>query len=358
MEDFNNVYKDKTVLITGHTGFKGSWLSIWLIELGAKVVGYSLDVKSPKDNFVLTSLKDKLVDIRGDIRDLKKLKNVFDKYKPDYVFHLAAQPLVLDSYLQPHYTYEVNVMGTVNILECIRNAGEKITAILITTDKCYENKEQLWGYKETDPIGGYDPYSSSKGACELAVSSWRQSFMNPEDYDNHGIAIASVRAGNVIGGGDWSANRLIPDCIRALEDGKPIEIRNPRSVRPWQHVLDPLNGYLMLGQKLTEEPATYSGAWNFGPKLDSVVTVWQIGTEIIRQYGCGELADISDNDNMHEAQLLNLDISKAVLKLGWRPKLDIGSSIKYTIEWYKKYKSGNVYDLCKEQILRFMRQGE
>lgn len=358
MNGLNNIYKDKTVLITGHTGFKGSWLSIWLVELGAKVVGYSLEPSGHKNNFLLAQLKDKLIDIRGDIRDYKKLNNVFNKYKPDYVFHLAAQPIVLESYEKPVYTYEVNVMGTINVLECMRNTEKKMIGIFVTTDKCYENKEQVWGYKETDPLGGYDPYSSSKGACEIAINSWRQSFMNPNEYSVHGKAVASARAGNVIGGGDWAANRLIPDCIRALENKQPIEIRNPYSVRPWQHVLEPLNGYLILGHKLTQNPGMYSGAWNFGPNLDSIVTTWQIGMEIVKQYGSGELKDISTNKGMHEAQLLNLDIGKAKFQLGWTPRLHIEAAIKYTVDWYKRYSQEDVYRLCVEQIDKYMNENQ
>lgn len=354
MKGFNSVYKGKTVLVTGHTGFKGSWLSIWLMELGAKVIGYGLDPLGSKDNFVLAQLKDKLIDIRGDIRDRKKLKDVFNKYKPDYVFHLAAQPLVIQSYEQPVYTYEVNVMGTINVLECVRRTKSVKVGIFITTDKCYENKEQVWGYKETDSLGGYDPYSSSKGACEIAIHSWRQSFMNPNQYCEHGKVIASVRAGNVIGGGDWAPNRIIPDCIRALESKQPIIIRNPHAVRPWQHVLEPLSGYLMLGQKLTENPIKYSGAWNFGPNLDSIVTVWQVGREIVKQYGNGDLKNVSHNEGVHEAQLLNLDISKAKFQLGWAPRLSIEMAIQYTVEWYKRYKQEDVYRLCIEQIDKFM----
>lgn len=354
MIGFNNIYKDKTVLVTGHTGFKGSWLSIWLIELGAKVIGYSLESLEPRSNFILAQLKDKIVDVRGDIRDSKKLKDVFNEYKPDYVFHLAAQPLVIESYEQPVYTYEVNLMGTINVLECVRSTDSVKAGIFITTDKCYENKEQVWGYKETDSLGGYDPYSSSKGACEIAINSWRQSFMNPSQYSEHGKAIASVRAGNVIGGGDWAANRIIPDCIRALENNQPIKIRNPYAIRPWQHVLEPLSGYLMLGQKLVEDPLKYSGAWNFGPNLDSVVTVWQIGREIIKQYGNGELINVSCKDSVHETQLLNLDISKAKILLGWTPELQIETAVKYTVDWYKRYKQEDVYCLCVEQIDNYM----
>ena len=356
MQEFNNTYKGKTVLVTGHTGFKGSWLSIWLLELGAKVIGYGLDPLTKKDNFVLSGLKDKLVDIRGDIRDAKKLEEVFNEYKPEYVFHLAAQPIVTLSYEQPVYTYEVNVMGTLNVLECIRHTASVKFGIFVTTDKCYENKEQVWGYKETDALGGYDPYSSSKAACEVAINSWRQSFMNPSQYSIHGKAIASVRAGNVIGGGDWAINRIVPDCIRAIEAGDPILIRNPKAIRPWQHVLDPLNGYLMLGEKLIEDPVKYSEAWNFGPVLDSIVDVWEVASKLIQEYGWGELKDLSLNNKLHEAQLLNLDMSKAQFKLGWKPRLNIEKTISYTVEWYKDYIERDVYDLCENQINKFLRE--
>ena len=237
MEYFNGVYKGKTVLVTGHTGFKGSWLSIWLNELGAEVIGYALDPYTKKDNFVLSGLENKIVDIRGDIRDKKHLKEVFDKYKPEFVFHLAAQPLVRLSYENPIETYEINVMGTINVLECIRETPEVKIGIMITTDKCYENKEQIWGYREIDSLGGYDPYSSSKGAAEIAISSWRSSYFNPKDYDKHGKSIASVRAGNVIGGGDWSLDRIIPDCIRALEKGEAISIRTCSGAIEWLFVI-------------------------------------------------------------------------------------------------------------------------
>ncbi|PHV71371.1 CDP-glucose 4,6-dehydratase [Sporanaerobium hydrogeniformans] len=350
MRSFDNVYKDKTVLITGHTGFKGSWLSIWLRELGATVIGYALEPASKKDNFVLTGLEEKIIDIRGDIRDKEKLQKVFAKYKPDMVFHLAAQPLVKMSYEQPVYTYEVNVMGTIHVLECIKNTPSVKVGILITTDKCYENKEQVWGYKETDPLGGYDPYSSSKGACEIAISSWRQSFMNPLHFSEHGKAIASVRAGNVIGGGDWAKDRIIPDCIKALEANEAIKIRSPYAVRPWQHVLEPLRGYLLLGQRMLLEPNSYSEAWNFGPLLKSVVTVQEIVDQLIRCYGKGQMLDVSDGKHLHEANMLNLDISKAKFRLDWHPILSLEETVFYTVDWYKNYQRKNVYELCKQQI--------
>lgn len=354
MELFNNVYKGKKVLVTGHTGFKGSWLTIWLLELGADVIGYALDPYSEKDNFVLSGISDKIVDIRGDIRDKKKLESVFSEYRPEIVFHLAAQPLVRLSYEIPAETYEVNVMGTINVLECIRKNNESKIGIMITTDKCYENKEQIWGYRENEPMGGYDPYSSSKGAAEIAINSWRCSFFNPKDHEIHGKAIASVRAGNVIGGGDWAKDRIIPDCIRALAADNPIEIRCPEAIRPWEHVLEPLSGYLLLGKNLLQDPKSFAEGWNFGPELDSIVSVWEIGQKVIQAYGKGELKDLSDPNALHEAKLLALDIAKARFKLGWKPTLDINETIKLTVEWYKKYKNEKVYDLCVNQINFFL----
>lgn len=358
MKNFNNVYKGKKVLVTGHTGFKGSWLSIWLRELGAEVIGYSLDPYTEKDNFVLSHLSEKIVDIRGDIRDRKHLKEVFDKYKPEIVFHLAAQPLVRLSYDIPVETYETNLMGTINILEEIRNCKNTRIGIMITTDKCYENKEQIWGYRENEAFGGYDPYSSSKGACEIAIQSWRNSFFNPKDYEKHGKSIASVRAGNVIGGGDWAKDRIVPDCIRALEEDRDIKIRSPKSIRPWEHVLEPLSGYLLLGQKMMEDPIKYCKGWNFGPNLDAIVNVWEVAEKIVKDYGKGNLKDISDPNALHEAKLLLLDITKSRFELGWKPTLTIDESIELTAEWYKRYISEDVYQLCAEQINKFSELGE
>ena len=358
MKNFNNVYKGKKVLVTGHTGFKGSWLSIWLRELGAEVIGYSLDPYTKKDNFVLSHLSEKIVDIRGDIRDRKHLRKVFDKYQPEIVFHLAAQPVVRISYDIPVETYETNLMGTINILEEIRNCENTKIGIMITTDKCYENKEQIWGYRENEAFGGYDPYSSSKGVCEIAIQSWRNSFFNPKDYEKHGKSIASVRAGNVIGGGDWAKDRIVPDCIRALEEGKDIEIRSPRSIRPWEHVLEPLSGYLLLGQKMMENPINYCEGWNFGPNLDAIVNVWEVAEKIVKNYGKGNLKDISDPNALHEAKLLLLDITKSRFELGWKPTLTIDESIELTVEWYKRYINEDVYKLCIEQINKFSELGE
>ena len=350
LETLNNFYRGKRVLVTGHTGFKGSWLCIFLKELGAEVIGYGLDPAGEKDNFVLAGLERKVVDIRGDIRDPEHLAKVFCEYRPEMVFHLAAQPLVRYSYEKPVETYMTNVMGTIHVMEAFRHCESARVGVFITTDKCYENKEQLWGYRETDPMGGYDPYSSSKGACELAISSWRRSFMNPENFTEHGKAIASARAGNVIGGGDWAKDRIIPDCIRALEAGHRIPIRNPKAVRPWQHVLEPLRGYLMLGKALWEDPVRYAEGWNFGPEYSSVLTVDEVVKRLIREYGRGEVEYLKQDHAPHEANLLMLDITKAYRELCWKPVLNIDQCMHLVADWYRRYAEEDVYNLCCEQL--------
>ena len=353
LKDF---YKGKRVLITGHTGFKGSWLAIWLQSMGAEVTGIALDPTTERDNFSLSGIGTKIkADLRGDIRDGQMLKDVFAQYRPEIIFHLAAQPLVRLSYDIPVETYEVNVMGTINVMEAIRTTDSVKVGVMITTDKCYENREQIWGYRENEAMGGYDPYSSSKGAAEIAIASWRRSYFNPDEYEKHGKSIASVRAGNVVGGGDWALDRIIPDCIRALEAGEPIDIRSPQAIRPWQHVLEPLGGYLVLGMKMWGEPTKYCEGWNFGPNTESVATVWDIATKVITNYGAGELRDLSTPNALHEAKLLMLDISKAKFNLGWKPKLNLNQTIEMTINWYKFYKTADsVYDFCKEQIEKYL----
>lgn len=369
---YNGFFKGKKVLVTGHTGFKGSWLSIWLHELGAEVVGIGLAPSSERDIFVLSNIGYKInADIRADIRNLHKMKEVFAEYKPDIVFHLAAQPLVRLSYKIPVQTYETNVMGTINVMEAIRHynnlklstTNEAIetmhptVAVMITTDKCYDNCEQHKGYVEDDPFGGYDPYSSSKGACEVAIQSWRRSFFNPADFGKkHTVSLASVRAGNVIGGGDWAMDRIIPDCIRALETTKIVNIRSPKAVRPWEHVLEPLSGYMLLAQKMWNNPTEYCEGWNFGPEPESVMTVWEIATAIINDFGVGELRDVSDPNALHEANLLMLNINKAKNRLGWVPRLNARDTAELTADWYKRYKIENVYNLCVEEIKKFLGQ--
>lgn len=351
---FNRFYSGKRVLVTGHTGFKGSWLSIWLHELSAEVVGVGFDPATDRDNFVLSGIGEKIkADIRADIRDDQRMKEIFAEYQPEIVFHLAAQPLVRLSYEIPVETYQTNVMGTINVMEAIRATDSVKVGVMITTDKCYENKEQIWGYRENEPMGGYDPYSSSKGAAEIAISSWRRSFFNPEKYAEHGKSIASVRAGNVIGGGDWALDRIIPDCIRALEAGNPIEIRSPKAIRPWQHVLEPLGAYMLLAQKMWEAPTEYCEGWNIGPRAESISTVWEVAEKVIRHYGSGTLRDLSDPTALHEARLLMLDISKAKYSLGWEPVMGIDRTVNMTTEWYKKYRSIDVHTLCLNQIAEY-----
>ncbi len=353
---FNGFYRNKRVLVTGHTGFKGSWFSIWLHALGAEVIGVGLDPATERDNFVLSGIGRKIhADIRADIRDGERMKRIFAEYRPEIVFHLAAQPLVRLSYECPVETYQTNVMGTINIMEAIRATDSVKVGVMITTDKCYENKEQMWGYRENEPMGGYDPYSSSKGAAEIAIASWRRSFFNPASYSQHGKSIASVRAGNVIGGGDWALDRIIPDCIRALEAGRPIDIRSPKAIRPWQHVLEPLGGYMLLAKKMWNAPTEYCEGWNFGPRAESISTVWEVATRVTKYYGSGQLRDLPTPPHaLHEAQLLMLDISKAKFRLGWEPRMNIDRTVAMTVDWYKRYVEESVYSLCKSQIEKYL----
>ena len=354
---FNGAFRGRRVLVTGHTGFKGSWLSIWLHEMGAEVIGIGLDPYSDKDNYVLSGIGQKIkADLRADIRDGQRIKEIFAEYQPEIVFHLAAQPLVRLSYEIPVETYETNVMGSINIMEAARVTDSVRVVVMITTDKCYENREQIWGYRENEPMGGYDPYSSSKGAAEIAISSWRRSFFNPADYGkSHHVAIASCRAGNVVGGGDWAKDRIIPDCIRALEADQPIEIRSPKAIRPWQHVLEPLSGYLLLASKMWEEPTKYCEGWNFGPRMESITPVWEVATLLTQFYGKGTLKDVSDPNALHEANLLMLDISKAHFQLGWQPHTNLTQCLQLTADWYKRYPHEDVYTLCLCQIDSFLK---
>jgi CDP-glucose 4,6-dehydratase len=317
--------------------------------LGADVVGYSLDPVHEKGIFQISSIGSLIADYRADIRNLQKLCQVFDIEKPEIVFHLAAQPLVLESYKSPVETFEVNIQGTVNILEAIRRSTSVKAAVFITTDKCYENKEWLWGYRENDAMGGNDPYSASKAAAEIVINSYRKSFFAKEGS----AGIASARAGNVIGGGDWSENRLVPDIIKAFDENKLIEIRNPFSTRPWQHVLDPLSGYLKLAASLLNSPKEFSEAWNFGPFSHSNYTVKQVVESIIRYYGKGSWLDLSNSGQLHEANLLMLDISKAVQKLNWNPTLTFEESISYTVDWYSHAMEDDMLSFSQSQIRQF-----
>lgn len=325
-----SVYKDKTVLVTGDTGFKGSWLAIWLRHLGAKVIGFALSPRTQNDNYVICRLDERITHIQGDIRDYDSLLDIFSTYKPEIVFHLAAQALVLDSYKDPLYTFHTNVMGTVNILEAIRNSSCVRAAVNVTSDKCYENKERVNGYREVDPLGGKDPYSASKGVSEIITSSYLRSFFSQDNTAN----IASARSGNAIGGGDWSPNRIIPDCMRALQSHRPIIIRKPDVVRPWQHVLDPLYGYLRLASRLFTDGKTYSGAWNFGPSFRNSISVRQLVEEVIKKWGSGRYVVAPSSDN-RESSVLSLDISKALNQLNWYPVFDLKKAVEYAIEEYR-----------------------
>ena len=352
---FNDIYKNKKILITGHTGFKGSWLSLWLTILGAEVIGFSLEPNTYPNMFNILGLEKHLTSIKGDIRNKESLEKLLNKYKPDFIFHLAAQPLVRFSYQEPLLTFETNIMGTINLLEAVRKSNFEGVIVNITSDKCYENNEQQKNdnrFKENDPMGGYDPYSASKGASEIVSSAYRNSFFNPKNYGlSHKVALASARAGNVIGGGDWAEDRLIPDIVRALYENKEIIIRNPHAIRPWQHVIECISGYLTLGVKLFENPIEYSEGWNFGSDENSTMTVEEIILKSLELWGCGTYKIIPEKI-MKEAAFLKLDIGKAKEKLGWQPVYDINSSLEKTINWYKNYyfQQADMFDFTKNQL--------
>ena len=351
---FDNVFEGKTVLVTGHTGFKGSWLCIWLKELGANVVGYALEPYTERDNFVVTDLQHKMTYLKGDVRDLSSLLKVFEDHQPEFVFHLAAQAIVRESYVNPKETYDVNIGGTVNVLECCRLTDSVRVIVNVTSDKCYENKEWIWGYREIDPMGGYDPYSSSKGCSELVTAAYRRSFFNPNNSEPHQKCLASVRAGNVIGGGDWQKHRIIPDCIRALQANEPIKIHNPMAIRPWQHVLEPLSGYLLLAFKMYEDPQEFCGAWNFGPNYDSIILVGEVADKVVDYWGGGSWISLSTTKEPYEAELLNLDCSKAKSYLKWFHVWDVNRAIEKSIEWYKNYEKTDPHEICVNQIEEFV----
>jgi len=349
---FNDIYKNKKVLITGHTGFKGSWLSLWLTLLGAEVVGFSLSPNTEPNLFNVLNLEKHLTSIIGDIRDKDTIEKVLIQYKPDFIFHLAAQPLVRRSYQEPHLTFETNIMGTVNLLEAVRKSNFEGVIVNVTSDKCYENTGCISSFKENDPMGGYDPYSASKGASEIVTAAYRNSFFNPECYGvSHRVALASARAGNVIGGGDWSEDRLIPDIVRALFKEEEIIIRNPHAVRPWQHVMECISGYLLLGAKLYGNPIEFAEGWNFGSNENTIMTVEEILLKSLELWGSGNYKIIPENF-LKEAAFLKLDISKAKEKLGWQPVYNINQSLEKTISWYKNYyfQGADMFEFTKSQI--------
>ena len=344
---FGGIYNGKTVLVTGHTGFKGSWLSYWLHELGANVIGYSLNIPTNPSHIELLDMN--IVSIEGDIRDQQKLNSVLESYRPDIVFHLAAQPLVRYSYINPVETYEVNVIGTLKVFEACRQSESVRAIVNITSDKAYENKEWVWGYREIDPMGGYDPYSASKGCAELVTTSYRRSYFNIEKYGkDHHVLLASCRAGNVIGGGDWGKDRLIPDIMMAASSGEKVSLRNPNAIRPWQHVLEPLSGYLHLGWKLLEGEKAFAGGWNFGPS-DDAVRVQEV-VESARFHWSKIEYGIDREGHPHEAKMLKLDCSKAHTQLHWRDVWDLQTTIEKVTKWYEIYYEkayvNTYHDLC------------
>lgn len=333
-----SVFYGKRVWISGHTGFKGSWLALWLHRLGAEVYGFSLPPPTDPSNYVLSNVKSLLAgETIGDIRDGELLRQSLISFAPDVVFHLAAQPLVRDSYAKPYETFEVNVMGTAGVLDAVRDLKRPCAVVCITTDKCYENREQIWGYRECDPMGGYDPYSASKGAAELLIASYRRSFFSTERFSEHGVQVASARAGNVIGGGDWAKDRIVTDAIAALMAGRPVPVRNPCAIRPWQHVLEPLSGYLTLASAMLQKPASqWSSAWNFGPVPGTEVPVGALVDALVKAWGEGEWVDQRSPGQPHEAGILRLSIEKAGWLLGWRPRWTCEEMVTRTAQWYRR----------------------
>ena len=345
------IYRGRRVLVTGHTGFKGSWLAIWLHALGARVYGYSLPAPTKPSNYALSGVAELLAgEAIGDVRDRKALAAAVKRWKPDVVFHLAAQPLVRLSYRRPYETFEANVLGTASVLDAVRSldgASPRTATVCITTDKCYENREQTKGYRETDPFGGYDPYSASKGAAEILIASYRRSY---------GMNLASARAGNVIGGGDWAKDRIIPDMVKAFKKGAKPGVRNPKAVRPWQHVLEPLSGYLALGAKMVEEPcdATWCSGWNFGPERTAEDDVGHVADLVARAWGDGAAWEFTgDTKAVHEANLLRLDVAKAKKTLGWKPRWPLDEAVARTVLWYKRATRKTARALCLADVAAY-----
>src|SRR5262245_34027526 len=348
-------WKDRRVFLTGHTGFKGSWLSMWLHALGAQVTGFALDPPTQPSLFEQARVASMLHrSIRGDIRDFSSLKDAIDGCRPDVVIHMAAQSVVRRAYEDPIETYASNVLGTVHLLEALRQLGRPCAVVNVTSDKCYENREWVWGYRENEPMGGHDPYSNSKGCAELVTASFRESFFSPATFSRHGVALGSARAGNAIGGGDWTRNQLIPDLVRAFVDGRPCLIRNPSAVRPWQFVLEPVRGYLMLAERLSENVERFASGWNFGPADSDAQPVSVVADEMVRLWG-GSASWTRDGDvHPHESHWLKLDASKSKTFLNWHPVLPLRDALRWIAEWYHALQAGdNVQRLTQMQIERY-----
>jgi CDP-glucose 4,6-dehydratase len=347
-------WQGKRVLLTGHTGFKGGWLSLWLQSMGAQVVGYALAPPTNPSLFEVANVGLGMTSIIGDIRDLTHLLAIFLEHQPEIVIHMAAQPLVRYSYLEPVETYSTNVMGTINLLEAVRCTKSVKAVVNVTSDKCYENREWAWGYRENEAMGGFDPYSSSKGCAELVTAAYRNSYFHPEQYPTHGVAIGSGRAGNVIGGGDWAEDRLIPDMLRAITNGKSVDIRNPHSIRPWQHVLEPLSGYLLLAQKLYEAGPDFAEGWNFGPNDDDAKPVQWILDTFTKSWGEGASWRLDGGNHPHEAHYLKLDCSNAKSRLNWQPRWSLATAIDQICVWHKAHLAGvDMKAMCLHQIQQY-----
>jgi CDP-glucose 4,6-dehydratase len=350
-------WKGKKVFVTGHTGFKGGWLSLWLQSMGAQVVGYALEPPATPNLFEVAQIAAGMESVIGDIRDLTAVQKELARHRPEIVMHLAAQPLVRLSYEDPIGTYQTNVIGSANLLEAIRGCNSVRACVMITTDKCYENREWVWAYRENDPLGGYDPYSNSKACAELLVSAYRNSFFHPARFAEHNVAIASARAGNVIGGGDWAPDRLMADIFRAFSAGEVLKVRNPKATRPWQHVLEPVRGYLMLAESLYKHGTRFGEAWNFGPKYDDAKPVEWIVERMAAEWGASVRWAMDVDKQPHEANMLKLDWTKASQELGWCPLLTLSEALDMTLDWYKVFLTGgNVREKCLEQIRGYARK--
>ena len=354
VEDVVNPWQGRRVFLTGHTGFKGGWLALWLARQGAQIRGYALDPGTEPSLFAVASVAAVLDDVRGDIRDFAKLEAAMTEFRPEVVFHLAAQPLVRHSYADPLGTYATNVMGTAHVLEAVRKTPSVRAVVCITTDKCYQNREWVWPYRETDPLGGHDPYSSSKACAEIVTAAYRSSFFPADRLHEHHVAVATARAGNVIGGGDWSEDRLIPDLIRGFQSGQPVLIRHPKAIRPWQHVLDPVWGYIMLAEQLLAERPEFAAAFNFGPGGDDVWPVERIATKLARLWGDGASWVCDTVPTVHESHSLRLDSSKARAELRWRPQLGVETALEWTMAWYRAWRQGSdIGRLTQDQIAAY-----